>query len=144
MFHMLTCFNLKDEISIAEFGDSLARFSSHLVSLDLLHETGPIGRRQRHPIMDTDSERDHEYFFIMSFRDRAQCDEAVKHILEKKTELQFYAGACAKTGREGCNYCAGLISPRMADVIAGLELPLSENVVASNVTSSAAATGRPC
>jgi hypothetical protein len=30
--------------------------------------------------MDTDDERDHEYFFITSFRDRAQCDLAVEHI----------------------------------------------------------------
>jgi hypothetical protein len=30
--------------------------------------------------MDTDSERDHEYFFIMSFRDRAQCDRTAEHI----------------------------------------------------------------
>jgi hypothetical protein len=30
--------------------------------------------------MDTDRERNHEYFFIMSFRDRAQCDRAVDYI----------------------------------------------------------------
>ena len=30
--------------------------------------------------MDTDDERDHEYFFIMSFRDREQCDQAVELI----------------------------------------------------------------
>ena len=83
MFHMLTCFNLKPGISIDEFRQSLAELTSHLEKLELLFCTGPIGRRQRHPIMDTDSERDHEYFFIMSFRDRAQCDRAVENMLPR-------------------------------------------------------------
>jgi len=84
MFHMLTCFNLKQEHSIGEFSQSLCDFTAHLQKIDLLHSTGPVGRRQRHTIMDTDSERDHEYFFIMSFQDRAQCDRAVEYILPHK------------------------------------------------------------
>ncbi len=80
MFHMLSCFNLKPEFSIDEFQRSLAEFSTQLEAVELVRHTGPIGRRQRHPIMDTDGERDHEYFFVMSFRDRAQCDRAVEHI----------------------------------------------------------------
>ena len=84
MFHMLTCFNLKKEYSIGEFSQSLVEFSAHLQQTGLLHSTGPVGRRQRHTIMDTDSERDHEYFFIMSFQDRAQCDRAVEYILPHK------------------------------------------------------------
>jgi len=51
-----------------------------MTEIDLMDSTGPIGRRHRHEVMDTDSERDHEYFFIISFRDRAQCDRAVDHI----------------------------------------------------------------
>ena len=81
---MLTCFNLKPEISLDEFRQVLADFTSHMSEIDLVHSTGPIGRRQRDTIMDTDSERDHEYFFIMSFRDRAQCDQAVEYILPHK------------------------------------------------------------
>ena len=81
MFHMLTCFNLKPEITIDDFRQAIANFTAHLVNNDLVQSTGPIGRRQRHPVMDTDSERDHEYYFIMSFRDRAQCDRAVAYIL---------------------------------------------------------------
>ena len=78
---MLTCFNLGPEFTIEEFRQSVASFTTHLKSMGLVDSASPIGRRQRHPIMDTDSERDHEYFFIMSFRDRAQCDRAVEHIL---------------------------------------------------------------
>lgn len=80
MFHMLTCFSLEPPATIEEFSQSLETYSSHMKSKDLLELTGPVGRRQRHPIMDTDDERDHEYFFIMSFRDREQCDRAVETI----------------------------------------------------------------
>ena len=80
MFHMLTCFNLEPSATVEEFGSKLKEFSSHMRELGLLESTGPIGRRQRHPVMDTDDERDHEYFFIMSFADREQCDRAVDKI----------------------------------------------------------------
>lgn len=80
MFHMLSCFNLKQETTIDEFQRSLADFTAHLENIDLVHSTGPIGRRRSNTIMDTDGERDHQYFFIMSFRGRAQCEQAVEHI----------------------------------------------------------------
>ncbi len=80
MYRMLTCFNLKPEATIEEFRRAVDEFARHLATLDLVESTGPIGRRQRHPIMDTDSERDHEYFFIMSFRDLDHCDRAVEYI----------------------------------------------------------------
>ncbi len=81
MFHMLACFNLKPEITIDEFRQSTASFTTHLKNIELVQSTSPIGRRQSDTLMDTDSERDHEFYFIMSFRDRAQCDRAVKYIL---------------------------------------------------------------
>jgi len=81
MFHMLTCFNLKPGITTDDFRHSLAEFTQHMQKMDLVHSTGPVGRRQRDTIMDTDDERDHEYFFITSFRDRAQCDRSVEYIL---------------------------------------------------------------
>jgi hypothetical protein len=81
MFHMLTCFNLKPDYTMDEFRQSVTNLTNHMQEIDLVHSTGSIGRRQRDTIMDTDSERDHEYFFIMSFRDRAQCDKAVDYLL---------------------------------------------------------------
>ena len=81
MFHMLTCFNLKPEFSIADFRVSVENLTNHMRGIDLVHSTGPTGRRQSDTIMDTDSERNHEYFFIMSFRDREQCDNAVDYLL---------------------------------------------------------------
>ncbi len=49
-----------------------------------MHTLGTIGRRQRDTILDTDDERDQEYFFIMSFQDRAQSDRAVELILSRE------------------------------------------------------------
>ena len=95
MFHMLSCFNLRPDRTVDEFRRSVAGFTAHLKKIDLVESAGPLGRRQTDTItesagplgrrqtdtiMDTDTERDHEYFFIMTFRDRAQCDGAVEHI----------------------------------------------------------------
>jgi hypothetical protein len=80
MFHMLTCFNLQPDETISEFRRAISGFATHMQSLELLQSMSPIGRRQTDTIMDTDAERDHQYFFTMSFRDREQCDLAVAHI----------------------------------------------------------------
>jgi len=84
MFHMLSCFNLGSDTSVKDFQNAVDRFTQHLLQHQMLESTGPIGRRQRHPVMDTDDERDLEYYFIMSFRDRQQCDQAVAHIFERQ------------------------------------------------------------
>lgn len=80
MFHMLTCMNLKPGENIDDFSAAISAFAEHMRNLGLVHSISPIGRRQTDTIMDTDTERDHEYFFTMSFRDREQCDLAVAHI----------------------------------------------------------------
>jgi len=84
VFHMLSCFNLVASTPLEDFRAAMETFTAHLKEKGLVHESGPIGRRQTDTIMDTDDERDHEYFFIMSFRDRAQCDRSVAHIYEHK------------------------------------------------------------
>ncbi len=81
MFHMLTCFDLKPGIGIEAFRAAYMDFVEYMRSIDLVEGSGPIGRRQSDTRMDTDSERDHEYFVIMSFRDRAQVDAAYAQIL---------------------------------------------------------------
>ena len=65
-------------------------------------------------------------FFAIRFLRRARkSGRSIRVIiLEKKTEICFYqpTGFCSW---EGCNYCAGGISPRLADLLReeGLELP---------------------
>ena len=80
MFHMLTSFHLKPGVTMEDFRTALERLSSHMKSVGLLERTGPIGERHSDTPMDTDCERDHRYFFIMSFRDRGQCDRAYDYL----------------------------------------------------------------
>ena len=105
MFHMLTCFDLKPEISIDQFRQSLADFTAHMKEADLVHSAGPIGCRQKHPIMDTDTERDHEYYFIVSFRDRAQCDRAVEYVLPHKEPVESIHKAVYSTVEDPIFIC---------------------------------------
>ncbi len=80
VFHMLTCFDLRAGIELGDFRRALANYTAHLQELDLVDGHSPIGRRQSDTILDTDSERNHQYFITMTFRDRAQADAAVGYI----------------------------------------------------------------
>ena len=77
---MLSCFDLRPGEEIADFAAAYAAFVAEMQRLDLVVESGPLGRRQRNTPMDTDDEREHEYFVVMSFRDRQQVDEAYAYI----------------------------------------------------------------
>jgi hypothetical protein len=128
MLPMLTCFNLQPETSIDEFRQSIVTFTSHLPHHGLIQSGGPIGRRQRDTIMDTDAERDHEYFFMMSFRDRAQSDLAIEHIFgvhrsdrsvhktvhSKIKDEVFICWEDPPEGQEYCIHCprGSLFTPR--------------------------------
>ena len=81
MFHMLSCFDLKDGVTVEEFQAANTRFAEFMREQGLIESIGPVGRRHKHPIMDTDSERDQAYFFITSFVDRAQCDASADFIM---------------------------------------------------------------
>lgn len=80
MFHMLSCFNLVDGTDIEAFRVSYGRFLEDMKDLELVETTGPIGRRESDTPMDTDDARDHQYFVLMSFKDRAQVDAAYAYI----------------------------------------------------------------
>ena len=82
MFHMLSCFNLKPGEDIAAFQRTYADFLAYMKSAGLVENGGPIGRRQSDTPMDTDAERDHEYFAVISFKDRAQVDAAYAVIMK--------------------------------------------------------------
>lgn len=80
MFHMLTCFNLDAGTDIADFRDALETFTAHMKSAGLVESCGSIGQRQSDTRLDTDAERDHQYFVVMSFRDREQSDRALTEL----------------------------------------------------------------
>lgn len=80
MYRMYASFDLAGDASIDNFTRLLQEFVAHLQSLDLVaSHTGP-GRRHRHPVMDTDGARQHEYFCLLNFTSRVQCDAAVAHV----------------------------------------------------------------
>ena len=81
MFHMLSCFNLLPGESVTEFRSAYQAFFQDMQDLGLVEETGPIGKRQSDTPMDTDEERDHEYFVLMTFKDRPQVDTAYAYIM---------------------------------------------------------------
>ena len=80
MFHMLSCFDLDPDVDFAAFRQAYQDFLAEMRDLDLVVSSGPIGARQSDTPMDTDAEREHDYFVIMNFRDRAQVDAAYAHI----------------------------------------------------------------
>ncbi len=82
MFRMLTCFNLKPGVEIEEFRNAFEGFVDHMRGIGLVEGASPIGKRQSDTIMDTDDERDHEYFVVMWFVDRAQSDAAVELMIK--------------------------------------------------------------
>ena len=80
MIHMLSCFDLKPGVELAEYQEALDAFVAHMQGLDLVESNSPVGRRQRDTILDTDSERDHEFFMTTHFRDWAQANAAIDYI----------------------------------------------------------------
>jgi hypothetical protein len=90
---MLTCFNLKPGITIGEFETCYNAFVEYMRKNGMVESTGPIGRRQRDTRMDTDSERDHEFFVVMSFRDRSQVDTAWSHLKPHTEPAESIHGA---------------------------------------------------
>ncbi len=86
MLHLHTSFDLAPDVSIADYQKALDEFSEDMLARGLLQSTGPIMERCHHPVMDTDEDRAHQYFFVMTFADRAQCDAAVAHIKAGDTD----------------------------------------------------------
>ena len=83
MITMLSCFHLHPGIDVDELSVLYTEFVASMERTGLIVGAGPLGRRECDTPMDTDSERDHEFFGLMSFRDRAQLDAAYDHILKQ-------------------------------------------------------------
>ncbi len=56
-------------------------------------------------------------------------------ILERKKELHFYEAVSSVAFREGCNYCAGSVSPLLTDLLEANGLPLPEEIVEGKARS---------
>ncbi len=74
-------------------------------------------------------------FFAFRLLQRAQeLGKSIKVVIfEKKSEICFYQPS-AFCSWEGCNYCAGGISPRLADILVENGIILPEDVIESRAT----------
>ena len=80
MIHMLSSFDLKPGEDFAIFQSDYTDFVADLRAAGIIEGAGPLGARVSDTPMDTDDERDHSYYSVLSFRDRAQLDAAYAHI----------------------------------------------------------------
>ena len=87
MVHMLSCFNLAPGEALEHMQQDIARFSDELLGAGLVRSVSRVGRRFRHPVMDTDSDRNLEFYLIITFEDRAQCDRAVAEVFRHEGSL---------------------------------------------------------
>lgn len=72
------------------------------------------------------------FFSILALRKaREQGRKLELTIIEKKKELYFCGLSLPLSGAGGCNYCAGGISPKLADVLRENNLTLPESVIES-------------
>ena len=85
MLYLLNQFDLKPNITRAEFDVAWADFAAHLVSTELAAEVGPILERQHASGFDTDAARPQSMFAVIRFADDAQADKAWQAI-ETATE----------------------------------------------------------
>jgi flavin-dependent dehydrogenase len=74
------------------------------------------------------------FFAIRLLRRARECGRSARVIiLEKKTEICFYKPAPFYSW-EGCNYCAGGLSPRLTDILHQNHIEVPEEVVQSRPT----------
>ena len=77
---MLSAFVLRPGADEAAFADAYGTFVRELYEAGLIVDARPMGRRVSDTPMDTDEERHHQFFTILTFRDRAHMDAAYAHI----------------------------------------------------------------
>ncbi|MGO9114624.1 MAG: NAD(P)/FAD-dependent oxidoreductase [Thermoguttaceae bacterium] len=76
------------------------------------------------------------FFAIHALRQARKLGKKIEIlILEKKKELNFYQPALPLVARDGCNYCAGGISPRLADALRESDLSLPNDIVEGSATA---------
>ncbi|MEM7359908.1 MAG: hypothetical protein AAF431_12480 [Pseudomonadota bacterium] len=96
MFHMLSCFDLRPGVSLAECQKSFLQYGEYMVDLGLVDSSDPIGQRDTDTILDTDEGRTQQYFQLMHFTDKDQSERAVAYIKSmqepgKSIHQQLYA-----------------------------------------------------
>ncbi|SHK07691.1 hypothetical protein SAMN05444000_11854 [Shimia gijangensis] len=83
MIHMLSAFDLKDGEDPKTFETAYSAFLSDLLAEAMIAQAGPVGRRVSDTPMDTDNDRTHQFFSVMSFEDRTQLEAAYVQIAQR-------------------------------------------------------------
>jgi len=86
MIHMLSSFEIKPGEDEAAFKAAYAGFVDDLLKDDLIVSSSPVGTRVSDTPMDTDDDRAHTHFSVMSFRDRKQLDHAYAYLTHRRGE----------------------------------------------------------
>ncbi|MEM6679205.1 MAG: DUF6614 family protein [Pseudomonadota bacterium] len=76
MFHMHSVFDLKPQVSPACFEAAWDALIAHLMAADLVVSGSALSERRSSSPLDTDEDRGHSFFIVMTFRDKAQSDAA--------------------------------------------------------------------
>jgi len=74
MYTMLSAFDLKPGIELAMFRSRYADFMSAMCEAGLVESAGPLQLRVSNTPMDTNEAWTHQFFTLMTFRDREQLD----------------------------------------------------------------------
>ena len=78
--HLLSAFDLRPDQDEASFIEAYRVFVQELYDARLITDARPMGRRVSDTPMDTDKDRSHQFFTILTFRERAHMDAAYAHI----------------------------------------------------------------
>jgi len=74
------------------------------------------------------------FFAIRTLRKARELGKTIDLVIvERKREVLFYEASRSVTSREGCNYCAGGVSPRLADLLEEAGLTLPEEIVQGRI-----------
>ncbi|MFK7733296.1 MAG: hypothetical protein AB8B48_16875 [Pseudomonadales bacterium] len=80
MFVMLSSFNLRDGETVETCQTAIQEFGRHMHQQQMLVSVGPLGMRVANTPMDTDDDRQLNYYFLSYFESREQSDHAYKLI----------------------------------------------------------------
>lgn len=83
MIHMLSRFNLKPGVTPETFREDYMQLVAHMKGLNLVEDTGELGRREQTTPMDTDTADAPEFYAVMTFRDRDQLDRSYAYLTDR-------------------------------------------------------------
>ena len=79
MHYLLSAVKLKSTVSPETFAQTVTELTEYLRSAELISGASAVGKRYRHPIMDTDKD-DLDFFFTISFDTHQQLETSVDYM----------------------------------------------------------------